>query len=178
MSVRSFENAYPIIPSSAYIDESAVVIGNVTLGEHSSIWPFAVVRGDINHIKIGARSNIQDGTIVHVTHAGPFNPQGFATDIGDDVTVGHQVVLHGCTIQNEVLVGIGSRILDGAVVESQVYIGAGSLVPPGKVLESGYLWLGSPVQKIRKLTQKELDFLAYSAKYYANLAQRSRLTPS
>src|SRR5690606_1669575 len=129
----------PQLGARVLIDVTAVVIGQVTIGDDSSIWPYAILRGDMRSICIGARTSIQDGSVLHITHAGPFNPEGFPLIVGDDVTVGHSVNLHGCTIGNRVLVGMGSTLLDGVVVEDDVVIGAGTLVPPGKRLESGYL---------------------------------------
>ncbi|NLO80965.1 MAG: gamma carbonic anhydrase family protein [Xanthomonadaceae bacterium] len=172
--IRSFQGIHPTIAASAYVDESAVVIGDVTIGEQSSIWPLAVIRGDVNRIRIGARTSIQDGSVVHATHDGPYSPGGAATTVEDDVTVGHKVILHACTVKDRVLVGMGAIIMDDAVVESDVIIGAGSLVPPGKVLESGYLYLGSPVRQVRPLTEQERERLVYSAAYYVKLADRYR----
>jgi carbonic anhydrase/acetyltransferase-like protein (isoleucine patch superfamily) len=157
----------PVIPASAYVDPAAIVIGNVTLGEQVSLWPGVVVRGDIHRIVIGARTNIQDGSLLHVTSENPHTrPGGFELVIGADVTVGHRVILHGCTIGDRVLVGMGAILLDGVVVEDDTLIGAGSLVPPGKRLESGYLWLGSPVQRARPLTEREREALRHSAAHY------------
>jgi carbonic anhydrase/acetyltransferase-like protein (isoleucine patch superfamily) len=172
MTLRTFEQYTPKISSSAWVDETAVVIGNVNLGDEASIWPGAVVRGDIHNISIGQFTNIQDNSVIHVTHAGEFNPEGYPTLIGDHVTVGHKVILHGCTIHNYSLIGMGSIVLDGAVIEERVLLGAGSLVPPGKTLESGYLWVGSPARRIRKLTDKEYEHITYSARYYAKLKNR------
>lgn len=162
-------NKSPVVHDSAWIHKSAVVIGDVHVGEDSSIWPMAVVRGDMHTIKIGARTSIQDGAILHITHASDFNPAGFPLTIGDDVTVGHQACLHGCTIGNEVLIGIGATLLDGVVVEDQVLVAAGALVTPGKRLESGYVYAGSPAKKHRPLSEKERAFFKYSAKNYAAL---------
>ena len=175
MTIRKFENSQPQIHKTAYIDDMALVSGDVRLGEGSSVWPMAVIRGDINKIRIGKRSNIQDGSILHVTHASKYSSnEGFPLTIGDDVTVGHNAVLHACTIHNRCLIGMGAIVLDGAVIEEEVFVGAGSLVPPNKVLESGYLWLGNPVRKVRKLKEEEIEFLSYSAKHYVKLAQRTR----
>lgn len=174
MTLRTFESFTPSIADTAFVDNSALVIGQVVIGQDSSVWPYSVIRGDIHRIVIGARSNIQDGTIVHVTHDGPFNPGGFATTIGDDVTVGHKVMLHGCAIGDRVLIGMGSIIMDGVLVESNVVVGGGSLVPPGKRLESGFLYVGSPVKQIRKLSDKELSFFAYSAGKYVELKDRHK----
>jgi carbonic anhydrase/acetyltransferase-like protein (isoleucine patch superfamily) len=128
-----------------------------------------VVRGDVNQISIGARTNIQDGSVLHVNHAGEYNPQGNPLVIGHDVTIGHRVVLHGCTIEDECLIGINSVVMDGAIIREQVLVGANSLVPPGKELASGYLYVGSPVKQIRALTATEKAFFKYSAQHYVAL---------
>lgn len=172
MAVKKFENLTPDLAEGVYVAESATVIGDVTLGKDSSVWPSTVIRGDIHTITIGARSNIQDGSILHVTHASRFNEGGYPLTIGSGVTVGHKVTLHGCTIGNNCLIGIGSIVLDGAVIEDRVMIGAGSLVPPGKRLESGHLYVGSPVMKIRPLRERELEFLDYSEENYVKLKNR------
>lgn len=169
MPIRAYQDHLPKIAASAYVDDSAVVIGDVVVSEDSSIWPQCVVRGDVNCIRIGARSNIQDGSIIHVTHKHRENPQGYATTIGDDVTVGHKVILHGCTIADRCLIGMGSIVLDGVFIHSQVLLGAGSLVAEGKELESGYLWLGRPARRVRPLTDTELAQFDYSAKHYVKL---------
>ena len=172
MHVKSFDTKTPSIHESAYIHDTAVVIGDVKLGEDVSIWPLAVVRGDIHQIKIGARSNVQDGSVLHVTHASDFNPGGYPLIIGTDVTVGHNVTLHGCTIGNHCLIGMGAIVMDGAIVNDNVMIGAGSLVPPGKELESGYLYVGSPVKKAREINDKEAKFLSYSPQNYVRLKNK------
>ena len=175
MTIRPFEEHKPVIHSTAYIDESAVVIGNVTIGKKSSVWPLSVIRGDIQTITIGEKTNIQDGSILHVTHASPFSKQeeGYPLFIGNQVTVGHKAILHGCTIEDNCLIGMGAIVLDGATIKTGAMVGAGSLIPPGKVLESGYMWLGSPAKKIRKLTDKEQEFFTYSSQHYYDLAQRT-----
>ena len=170
MNIRPYLDILPNIAANAYIDPAAIVIGDVVLGEHTSVWPCAVIRGDVNHIRIGNRSNVQDLTMLHVSHKTEAKPEGSPLLIGEDVTVGHHVILHGCTIGNRVLIGMGSKILDDVVVEDDVMIGAGSLVPPRKRLVSGYLYVGSPVQQVRALTQAEKDFLVYSAKHYCHVA--------
>ncbi len=167
--LRPYRQHTPTLGQRVWVDPAATVIGDVSIGDDSSVWPGAVVRGDMHRIRIGARTSIQDGSVLHITHAGPFNPEGFPLTIGDDVTVGHQACLHGCTIGNRVLVGIGATVLDGAVVEDEVVIGAGTLVPPGKRLESGYLYLGSPCKQARPLKNSEREFFLYSANNYVKL---------
>lgn len=169
MTIRLFKGTFPIIGVGAYVDESAAVIGDVVLGADASIWPMCSIRGDVNSIRIGARSNIQDGSVIHVTHRYGELPEGNATHIGSDVTVGHKVILHGCTVEDLCLIGMGSTVLDGAIIRSKVFLGAGSLVPEGKDLEGGYLWLGRPAKKIRVLTEEELKWFKYSAMHYVKL---------
>ena len=169
VAIRTYQGIAPQLGPRAFVDNNAVVIGDVQLGEDASVWPMAVVRGDMHRIRIGARSSVQDGSVLHITHAGPFNPDGYPLLIGDEVTIGHNVTLHGCTLGNRILVGMGSIVMDGAVVEDEVVIGAGSLVPPGKVLESGYLYVGSPVRQARALSEKERAFFSYSASNYVKL---------
>lgn len=165
-TLRSYKGIAPAIGKSVYIDASSVLVGDITIGDDSSIWPLVAARGDVNHIVIGERTNIQDGSVLHVTHKNAENPNGYPLLIGNDVTVGHKVMLHGCIIQDRVLVGMGAIVLDNAHIENDVMIGAGSLVPPGKRLESGYLYVGSPVKQARPLTEKEQAFLQKSADNY------------
>ena len=169
-NIRPYLDHSPKIDTTCYIDEMSMVIGDVSLAENVSVWPFAVIRGDVNHIHIGKNSNVQDHSMLHVSHKKADKPEGSPLIIGEDVTIGHHVKLHGCTIGNRVLVGIGTIILDDVIVEDDVMIGAGSLVPPNKVLESGYLYVGSPVKKVRPLTEKEIAFLPYSAQNYVKVA--------
>ncbi|MFB5644476.1 gamma carbonic anhydrase family protein [Kluyvera ascorbata] len=164
--LRRYKDLFPVIGDRVMIDDSSVIVGDVRLADDVSIWPLVAARGDVNYIQIGARSNIQDGSVLHVTHKSAKKPEGNPLIVGEDVTVGHKVMLHGCTIGNRVLVGMGSILLDGVVVEDDVMIGAGSLVPQHKRLESGYLYLGSPVKQIRPLKEAELEGLRYSANNY------------
>jgi carbonic anhydrase/acetyltransferase-like protein (isoleucine patch superfamily) len=150
------------------------VIGDVTIGRRSSVWPLCVVRGDIHRIEIGFKTNIQDGSILHVSHDSRFMPGGAPLIIHDRVTVGHQVVLHGCEIHELCLVGIGARVMDKAVLETHTMLGAGALVPPGKVLEGGYLWVGSPVRRSRTLKDRELEYLDYVSGNYSKLADEQK----
>lgn len=168
-SLRPYQGHTPTLGADVFVDSSAVVIGDVELGDDSSVWPCAVIRGDMHRIRIGARTSVQDGAVLHITHASAFNPAGYPLTIGDDVTIGHAVCLHGCTLGDRILVGIGSTVLDGAVVEDEVVIGAGSLVPPGKRLVSGFLYMGSPVKQIRPLKDSERQFFTYSATNYVKL---------
>lgn len=172
MQIKSLGSLKPKLHDRVYVDSSAVVIGDVELGDDVSVWPMSVVRGDIHSIKIGARTNIQDGTVIHVTHASSFNPDGYPVNVGEDVIVGHQVTLHGCTIGNHCLIGMGAIVMDGAVLQDRVIIGAGSLVPPGKTLESGFLYVGSPVKKARPINEAEQRFLDYSPKTYVALKDK------
>ena len=167
--IRPYRNATPALGTGAWVDESAQVIGDVTLGEDASVWPMAVVRGDVNHIRIGARTNVQDAAVLHVTHDGPYTPGGAPLLIGDDVTIGHGAILHACTIGNRCLIGMGARVLDDVVIEDDVFIAAGSLVSPGKRLLSGFLYRGSPAVQARALTAEQIAQLKYSAEHYVRL---------
>jgi len=169
MSIRAFKGISPKIDKTAYIDEDCSIIGDVTIGKDSSIWPMTAIRGDVHKITIGDRTNIQDGSILHVTADNEFNPGGAPLTIGDDVTVGHGVILHACTVGNFCLIGMGATVLDRAIIEDEAMVAAGSLVSPGKVLESGYLWLGSPVRRARALTEEEKSYLRFSSKHYVHL---------
>jgi carbonic anhydrase/acetyltransferase-like protein (isoleucine patch superfamily) len=180
--LRPYKDLFPKSGLRVMIDDTSVVIGDVRMADDVGIWPLVVIRGDVNYVEIGARSNIQDGSVLHVTHKSSYNPEGNPLLIGEEVTVGHKVMLHGCTIGNRVLVGMGSILLDGVVIEDNVMIGAGSLVPQNKRLESGYLYLGSPVKQIRPLTEAEIESLKYSANNYVKwkddyLAQDSQTLP-
>lgn len=169
MSLRSYKGIVPTIAASAYVDPAAVVAGDVVIGDDSSIWPMVSIRGDVNIIRIGARTNIQDGSVIHVTHRYKELPEGHAVHVGDDVTVGHQCILHGCIIESRCLIGMGSQILDGAIVREGVLLGAGSLVTEGKELEGGYLWMGRPAKRVRPLTEDEKARFNYSARHYVAL---------
>lgn len=169
MPLQAYRDKQPQLGHGCYVAASAELIGDVTVGEDSSFWPQIVVRADVNLIRIGKRSNIQDGSVLHVTHDHPEQPGGHPLLIGDEVTVGHKAVLHGCTIGHRCLIGMGAIVLDGAVLEDEVMLGAGSLVSPGKRLEGGYLWLGQPARRIRPLSEEERARLAYSAAHYVRL---------
>ncbi|CAG9295328.1 gamma carbonic anhydrase family protein [Celerinatantimonas diazotrophica] len=166
MVLKIYQNKSPTLAKRVYVDETAVLVGDIQLEDDSSIWPQVAARGDVNQIQIGQRTNIQDGSVLHVTRHSEKNPAGYPLYIGDDVTVGHHATLHGCCIGNCVLVGMGAIVLDGAIIEDNVMVGAGSLVPPGKRLQSGYLYMGSPVTRARALTDDEIKFLKQSAENY------------
>ncbi|GAC1631694.1 MAG: gamma carbonic anhydrase family protein [Nevskia sp.] len=167
--IRPYRGKLPSLGREVYVDEAARVIGAVTLGDDASVWPFAVLRGDVNFIRIGARSNVQDGSVLHVTHDGPYSPGGMPLVIGDDVTIGHGVILHACTIGDRCLIGMGARVLDKVVIEDEVFIAAGSIVAPGKRLASGFLYRGSPAVQARPLTEAERANLKYSAEHYVRV---------
>ncbi|MGO2502610.1 MAG: gamma carbonic anhydrase family protein [Cobetia marina] len=169
MSIRSFKGLTPRLGERVFIDPSSVVLGDVALGDDSSVWPLAVIRGDMHRIRIGARTSVQDGAVLHITHASDFNPGGYPLEIGDDVTIGHKAVLHGCTIHDRVLVGMGAIVMDGVVVEDEVIIAAGALVPPGKRLEGGHVYAGNPARALRPIKDSEREFFTYSAVNYVKL---------
>ena len=172
MGIRPFEGTSPEIHPRAHVDERAVVIGAVRLGADSSVWPLCVLRADIQRIEVGARSNIQDGSVLHVTHDSPYHPGGQALIVGEGVTVGHHALLHACTVEDDCLIGMGSIVLDGAVIRAGAMLGAGALVPPGKALEGGYLWVGRPARRTRPLTDREQEYIRYSAAHYVALKER------
>ena len=169
MAIRDDQGVSPPLGARVHVDEWALVIGRVTLGEDASVWPFAVVRGDVNRIDIGARTNIQDGSVLHVVHDGPFAPGGLPLTVGDDVTVGHKAMLHAARVGNRCLIGMAAVVLDGAVIEDEVILAAGSVVPPGKRLVSRGLYLGNPAKRARELSPAEIDRLLYSARHYVQL---------
>lgn len=169
MPLRPFRGVLPTLGTGVYVDPTALVVGDVVLGDDVSIWPLVVVRGDVNHIRIGARSNVQDCSMLHVSRPYPGNDAGWPLILGEDVVVGHKVALHGCTIGHRVLVGIGAIVLDGVVVQDDVVIGAGSVVTPGKVLESGGLYVGNPARRSRDLTADELARTPRMAAHYVAL---------
>jgi carbonic anhydrase/acetyltransferase-like protein (isoleucine patch superfamily) len=167
--IRAYRGILPRLGRDVYVDPSAQLIGDVQLGDDASLWPMAVVRGDVNRIVIGARSNVQDGSVLHVTHDGPYTPGGADLQIGADVTVGHGAILHACRIGDRCLIGMGARVLDEAVLEDEVFVAAGSLVAPGKRLVSGYLYRGAPAVQARPLTPQEIANLKYSAEHYVRI---------
>ncbi len=169
MNIRQYKNTYPKLGSKVYVDPGATIIGDVVLGDDVSVWPGVVIRGDVNHIHIGARTNIQDGSVLHVTSPYPGKPNGIPLIIDDDVTVGHGVILHACTIGNCSLIGMGAIILDGAVIDKHVFVGAGAMVTPDKKLESGGLYVGAPARRVRDLSEKEIEELHESAAHYVKL---------
>jgi carbonic anhydrase/acetyltransferase-like protein (isoleucine patch superfamily) len=173
MNIRPYLDQHPQLGARAYVDPAALVIGDVVLGDDASLWPGTIVRGDVNFVRIGARSNIQDGCVVHVSHAGPHSRLGgFPTLIGEDVTIGHKAVIHACTIEDAVLVGMGAIVLDGAVIRRHAFIGAGTIVSPGREVGEGELWLGQPAKKVRMLSAAEIEGLHYSAAHYVRLKDR------
>ncbi len=169
MNIRPYRNQLPRLGANVYVDDAALVVGDVELGDDASLWPFAAARGDVNFIRIGARTNVQDGTVLHVTHDGPYTPGGLPLRIGADVTIGHGAILHACTIEDACLIGMRAAVLDGVVVRRHSMIGAGAVVTPGKVVGEGELWLGNPARCVRKLAPAQIEQLYYSAQHYVRL---------
>lgn len=167
--IRKYRQWQPQLGQRVYVDEAACVIGRVRAGDDVSFWPFAVARGDVNEITIGRRTNVQDGSVLHVTHDGPRTPGGIALVIGADVTIGHRVLLHACDVGDRCLIGMGAIVMDGAVIENEVIVAAGSLVAPGKRLERRHLYRGSPARRVRELDGEEIEMLRYSAQHYVRL---------
>lgn len=172
MKLRAFEGKKPALGARVYVDDAAVLVGDIVVGDDSSFWPHVAARGDVNFIRIGARTNIQDGSVLHVTHDGPYSPGGFPLVIGDDVTVGHKALLHACTVGNRCLIGMGAIVMDGATLADEVFVAAGAVVTPGKRLESGWLYRGNPARPARELSAEEREMLAYSAAHYVRLKDR------
>ena len=168
-SIRTFKGICPKLGQRVYIDPAATVIGDVCLGDDVSVWPGAIIRGDMHSISIGTRSNIQDNAVLHITHASDYNPGGYPLQIGEDVIVGHGAILHGCTLGNRILIGNGAIVNDGAVIADEVIIGAGCMVPPGKKLDSGFVYVGNPCKPLRELTENEKSFFSYSPANYVKL---------
>ncbi len=169
MTLRTFKGTTPRLGARVYVDPMCVVLGDVTLGDDCSVWPMTVIRGDMHRIRIGARCSIQDGSVLHITHASDYNPEGYPLTLGDDVTVGHKALLHGCTIGSRVLVGMGATVMDGVIVEDEVIIAAGAVVTPGKRLESGQVYAGNPAKPLRALKEAERAFFTYTAGNYVKL---------
>ena len=172
MGIRSFENKTPLCGEGSWVDQSAQVIGDVVLGTDCSVWPCAVIRGDMHRIRLGDRVSVQDNAVLHITHDSRFNPGGYGLSIGSDVTIAHQAMLHGCTVGSRVMIGMQAMVMDGAVIEDDVILAAGSLVSPGKRLRSGWLYRGRPAEPVRELTAEEREFLTYVAGNYVKLKTR------
>jgi carbonic anhydrase/acetyltransferase-like protein (isoleucine patch superfamily) len=172
MNIRPYLGTVPRLGANVYVDPAAFVIGDVEVGDDASLWPGAVARGDVHYIRIGARTNVQDGAVLHVTHDGEYTPGGFPLVIGDDVTIGHGAVVHACTVGNACLIGMNATVLDGAVVHRHAMIGAGAVVSPGKIVGEGELWVGNPARRMRMLSDDEIERLYYSARHYVALKNR------
>ncbi len=172
MSLRPYLDRTPVLGARVWVDPAATVIGDVVLADDVSVWPGCVLRGDVNFIRVGARSNLQDGTIVHVTHDGPYTPGGIPTLIGADVTIGHAAVIHACTLEDVCLIGMHATVLDGATVKRHGFVGAGAVVAPGKTVGEAELWLGNPARCVRRLDDAEIEALHYSAAHYVRLKDR------
>lgn len=171
MAIEAFSGIVPKLGGGVFVHPTATVIGDVTLGDAVSVWPGAVIRGDVNRIRVGEASNIQDNAVLHVSHRRPEDPDGAPLVIGARVTVGHGVILHGCTVGDECLIGMGALVMDHAVIEPQVLLAAGSLVTERQVLASGWLYLGRPAKPVRRLSPQEIAHFAYQAGRYVELAR-------
>jgi len=170
--IRSFQGIKPTIPSTCFIEETGIVIGDVVLGENCSVWFHAVIRGDVNWIRLGHRTNVQDLCMLHVTH------DTHPLIIGDEVTIGHGVVLHGCTIKDRVLIGMGTIVMDGAVIGEDSVVGAGALITEGTIVPPKSLVLGSPAKVKRTVTDKEVTWIKESADNYVKYAKQYLGDPS
>lgn len=168
-NLRTYRGVSPKLGERVYVDPAATVIGDVELGDDASIWPGAVIRGDVERIRIGARTNVQDGAVLHVTHDGPYTPGGFPCLVGSDVTIGHGAVIHACTVGDCCLIGMHATVLDGAIVKRHAFVGAGALIAPGKMVGEGELWIGNPARRVRRLSDTEIEALSYSANDYVKL---------
>jgi carbonic anhydrase/acetyltransferase-like protein (isoleucine patch superfamily) len=169
VNIAPYLGVAPQIGAGVYLHPTASLTGDVVIGDHASVWPGVVIRGDVNHVRIGSGTNVQDLSVLHVSHKSSWDPGGSPLIVGANVTIGHRVILHGCTIEDESLIGMGSIVMDKVVVQKHVLLGAGSLVPEGKVLESGYLYYGSPAKKVRPLSEAEIAHFMYSARHYIKL---------
>lgn len=171
-NIMSFEGKTPQMGERVWVHPSSTIIGDVILGADVSIWPGVIIRADVNHVEIGDRTNIQDGSIIHVTNPGANPPHGYPTIIGSDVTIGHGAMLHGCIVEEGVLIGMRATLLDGSRVEKHAILGAGALLAPGKVVKTGEVWVGAPARRIKTLTDKEIEGLFFSAQQYVTLKDR------
>lgn len=173
MPIRPYQGQKPRLGQRVYVDIGAHLIGDVELGDDVSLWPGVVVRGDVNYIRIGARTNVQDGSIIHVSHDGPYTrPGGYPTIIGADVTIGHGAIVHACVIEDACLIGMHATVLDGATVKKHGFVGAGAVIPPGKTVGERELWLGNPAKLVRVLSDRDVESLYYSATHYVKLKDR------
>ena len=176
MSLRAFGPDYPQLGARVFVDPTALVSGRVTLEDDVSVWPMCVLRGDVNTIDVGARTNVQDGSVLHVTHEREGAGGGHPLVVGADVTIGHRVILHGCTVGARCLIGMGAIVMDGVLIEDEVLLAAGSVVPPGKRLQARSLYLGNPARRVRALSAAEIESLAYSAAHYVKLKDQHAAT--
>ena len=173
--IRPHHGVTPIIAPTAFIAETAAIIGDVVIGEESSVWYGCTLRGDGNSIRVGARTNIQDGTVVHINHERE-GAVGTKTVIGSDVTIGHMALIHACTLEDGCFIGMKACVMDGAVVETGAMVAAGALVTPGKRVKHGELWAGSPARLMRKLSENELKYFTYTVQHYCEMAASYRAT--
>ena len=171
-SVKPYQGRLPAIGERAWLDPLCVVVGDVELGDDVSVWPFAAIRGDVHWIRVGARTNVQDNAVLHVTHDGRYTPGGFPLEVGSDVTIGHAAILHGCRVGDGCLVGMGAVVMDGAVLEDGCMVAAGAVVTPGTVVRAGTLVRGNPAREARPLSDEEREMIRYNAAHYVRLKDR------
>ncbi|MBK7147182.1 MAG: gamma carbonic anhydrase family protein [Xanthomonadales bacterium] len=172
MPIRTYQGQKPRLGQRVYVDVGAHLIGDVELGDDVSLWPGTVVRGDVNFIRIGARTNVQDGSIIHVSHDGPYASGGYPTIIGAGVTIGHGAIVHACVIEDGCLIGMGATVLDGATIRKNGFVGAGAVIAPGKTVGERELWLGNPARLVRVLSDRDVESLYYSSTHYVKLKDR------
>lgn len=172
LSLIAFEGKLPKLDPTAFVAPGARLIGDIEVGPDSSIWYNCVLRGDVNRIRIGARTNIQDGTVIHVDSAREGHKSGHPTLIGDDVLIGHLAMVHGCILHDRAFVGLGSIVMDGCEIESGGMLAAGALLPPGRRIPAGQLWAGRPAKYVRDLSEAELAGQRLGVDHYVELARR------
>lgn len=172
MTLLSFAGNTPLIDPTAFVAPGARLIGDIEIGAEASIWYNCVLRGDVNRIRIGARTNVQDGTVIHVDSPEPGHDAGSPTIIGEDVLIGHMAMVHGCTLEDRAFVGLGSIVMDGCVIEGDAMLAAGAMLTPGKRIPAGQLWAGRPAKYVRDLTPEQISGMRAGVVHYVEMAKR------